>query len=515
MSSPVGRPIGGQTIADLALERSCYGTRVKRLPILLTLLAFAVPSALSAALEAEGTKPPNILLLFADDQRTDTIGAWGNPFIDTPHIDSLAERGTSFRRNYCMGSMHGAVCIPSRAMLHTGRDYHGLDVGNFEGCRTLGEALREVGYQTFATGKWHNGRGAFQRSFEAAEAVMFGGMSNHREVPVVDMQGAAFTNERSGAKHSSELFADAAVQFLAGLEGDDPFFCYVAFTAPHDPRDPPRPFAERYYDERPPLPRNFLPQHPFDNGFLVLRDEVLGPWPRTRELVSDQLCEYYGLITHMDEQIGRVLAALEASGRAQDTIVVYAADHGLAVGSHGLLGKQSVYEHSLRAPLIVTGPGIPQGASTTALTYLLDLYPTLLGRAGARADEDIEGRDLAPLWRGEAQALRDSIFLSMGQSQRAVTDGRWKLIRYPEVDVTQLFDLASDPDELLNLAERPDQAERVSALWKELEGWQARIGDEAPLRVENPRPAFRDLTGTERKADRWQPWWIRRKYFDG
>jgi arylsulfatase A-like enzyme len=167
-------------------------------------------------------------------------------------------------------------------MLHTGRDYHGLDVDDFAGCRALGEVLGGAGYRTFATGKWHNGRAAFKRSFALAKDVMFGGMANHREVPVMDLVDGELGNAHTGAGHSSELFADAAVEFLTGLEGNAPFFCYVAFTAPHDPRDPPRPFAERYYDERPPLPRNFLPQHPFDNGFLVLRDEALGPWPRSR-----------------------------------------------------------------------------------------------------------------------------------------------------------------------------------------------------------------------------------------
>ena len=479
------------------------------LRLLLLAVAFAGPWA-----RANGqSSPPNILLVFADDQRADTIGAWRNPFIETPNIDGLAARGMSFRRTYCMGSMHGAVCVPSRAMLHTGRDYHGLDTHNFEGCRTLGEVLGSAGYTTFATGKWHNGKQAFQRSFQAGRAVMFSGMSNHREVPLTDMQDGEFQNQRTGDGHSSEIFADAAIEFLLDQDSEVPFFCYLAFTAPHDPRDPPRPFAERYYDERPPLPRNLLPQHPFDNGMLILRDEFLAPWPRTREVIADQLAEYYGMITHMDEQLGRVLAALEATGKADNTIIVYAADHGLALGSHGLVGKQSLYEHSMRAPMMISGPGIPRGASSTALTYLPDLYPTLLSLAGTRGDEDILGRDLATIWRGETDAVRSSIFLSMKDTQRAVLDGRWKLIRYPAVDVTQLFDLASDPDELLNLAERPEQAQRVAKLWKELERWQVQVGDSLPLSVEHPGPRFVDLTHAPRKPDRWQPRWIRRKYF--
>jgi arylsulfatase A-like enzyme len=248
---------------------------------------------------------------------------------------------------------------------------------------------------------------------------------------------------------------------------------------------------------------------------LVLRDENLGPWPRTRELVEEQLAEYYGLISHLDEQVGRVLEALQRSGQADRTIVVYAADHGLAVGSHGLLGKQSLYEHSMRAPLVVSGPGIPRGIASTALVYLLDLYPTLLGLCGTRGDQDIAGRDLSPIWSGQQESVRDSLFLSMTDSQRAVTDGRWKLIRYPRIDHTQLFDLASDPDELLDLSGRPEHAERLEGLWAELERWQAEVGDTAPLVVPEEQlvPRHRDLTGTPRNPDRWQPRWIRRKYF--
>ncbi|MFT7669365.1 MAG: arylsulfatase A-like enzyme [Planctomycetota bacterium] len=504
-------------ISNRPILIACRTPPPEPLPMRFTPFLFLPFALFLAAASASASPPqasPNILLIFADDQRADTIGAWGNPFIDTPNIDQIAKSGMSFRRTYCMGSMHGAVCVPSRAMLHTGRDYHGLDVSNFEGCRTMGEVLGAAGYTTFGTGKWHNGKGTFQRSFQSGNSIMFSGMSNHREVPLTDLAEGEYTKQRTGNAHSSELFANAAIEFLNGYESEDPFFCYLAFSAPHDPRDPPRPYAERYYDRRPPLPRNFLPQHPFDNGMLVLRDENLGAWPRTEELVADQLAEYYGIITHMDEQLGRVLAALEATGKADNTIVIYAADHGLALGSHGLLGKQSLYEHSMRAPLIIAGPGIPEGASSTALTYLFDLYPTLLGLAGTQGDLDIEGRNLANIWKGESEGVRDSIFLSMKNTQRAVTDGRWKLIRYPAIDMTQLFDLASDPDELLNLAGRPEHGKRVAELWKELQRWQAQIGDDLPLHVDEPGEPFVDLTNTPRKPDRWQPLWIRKKYFE-
>lgn len=457
---------------------------------------------------------PNILVLFADDMRADTIAAWGNPHIRTPHLDALVARGTSLRRNYCLGSPHGAVCIPSRAMLMTGRSYHQLDLGDMTGCRTLGECLGEAGYRTFATGKWHNGRGAFQRTFQSARNVMFSGMSDHVAVPVVDWTGTEFEHPRTAKRHSSELFADSAIEFLAGHAGDEPFFAYVAFTAPHDPRDPPRPWAQPYYADLPPLPRNFLPQQPWDIGMMTVRDEQLAPWPRTAAVVRQQLAEYYGLIEHLDAQIGRILTALEACGELENTLVVFAADHGLALGSHGLLGKQSVFEHSLRAPLILAGPRIPQGTSTTALTYLNDLYPTLLGMGGAKGDEHgLVGRDLGPLLRGETAAVRDTLFLSMGTTQRAVTDGRWKLIRYPEIDRLRLFDLASDPHELVDLSSRTEHAERLRTLDAELAAWQERAGDTAPLVVDEPHAAELDLTGAARGPDRWQPRWIRAKYF--
>jgi arylsulfatase A-like enzyme len=281
-------------------------------------------------------------------------------------------------------------------------------------------------------------------------------------------------NERTGEGFSSELFADAAVEFLSNYGGEQPFYAYVAFTAPHDPRQPPVAYREMYYKNPPPLPRNFLPQHPFDNGSLVGRDENLGPWPRPREMIQDQLSEYYGMITHLDEQVGRVLDALEKSGRAGNTIIVYAADHGLAMGSHGLLGKQNIYEHSMAAPLIFAGPGIPQGKSSSAFTYLLDIFPTLAALAGANLPEGVDGHDLGPLWLGQKQSVRDSLFLAFQGVARAVRDERWKLIRYPQVNFNQLFDLEIDPDEMHNLAADPEQRSEVNRLTNLLLDWQRR-----------------------------------------
>jgi len=464
-----------------------------------------------------GTRPRkrlNVLFLLSDDQRADTIAAHGNPHIRTPNLDRLAAMGFSFRQNYCFGGNSGAVCVPSRAMINSGRTWFAVN-NKLTGVTILPELLRKNGYTTFGTGKWHNGEPSFRRGFEKGKAVFFGGMADHTKVPVCDLSDdGQVVNKRTGETFSSELFADAAVEFLRGHRGPKPFYAYVAFTAPHDPRQPPMKYRQMYYKARPPLPANFLPQHPFNNGHMAGgRDENLAPWPRTRPIISDQLAEYYGLITHMDEQIGRTLKALDETGHADDTIVLFASDQGLALGSHGLLGKQSVYEHSMRCPLIVCGPGVPKGKSTDAFSYLLDIYPTLCAMLGIPAPAGIDGKDLSPIWRGEAAKVRDTVFLPFLKIMRAVRDERWKLIRYPQINYTQLFDLADDPGELRNLADDPKQADRVAKMMDLVRAWQKRVGDDLPLSVAKPKPKAIDLTGRKRKPDRWQPAWIRKKYF--
>ena len=458
-------------------------------------------------------KRPNILFLLADDQRSDTIRAYGNAHIKTPNLDKLVARGFSFRRNYCLGSSGGAVCVPSRAMIHSGRSYFNVDA-RMTGVKIMPEVLGENGYTTFATGKWHNREASFLRGFQRGKAVFFGGMADHTRVPVVDLSPEGeLINKRTGDKFSSELFTNAAIEFLENYKDDKPFFAYVAFTAPHDPRNPPEKYRQMYYENRPPLPKNFMPQHPFDNGHMVGRDENLAPWPRTENVVRDQLAEYYGLITHLDEHIGRVLKALANSGHAENTIIIYAADHGLAIGSHGLLGKQSIYEHSMGCPLIFAGPGIPKGQSTQAFSYLLDIFPTVCSLSGIQAPSGVEGMNLKPIWEGKTSKVRDSIFLSFSKIQRSVRDERWKLIRYPKIDHTQLFDLQKDPYELNNLAHDPSQAGRVRDMLNLLKRCQRKVGDDLPLTVANPAPKEIDMTGRRREPDRWQPEWIRQKYF--
>ncbi len=424
---------------------------------------------------------PNVLFLFTDDQRFDAVGAMGNPEVITPNMDALVERGTTFTHATVQGSTVPAVCQPSRAMLMTGRHlYHApRDIGQFT---TLPELLAGHGYATFGTGKWHNFPDSYARSFTDGAKIFFGGMSNHLEVPVFDFHpdGKYPQEDRYiGKKFSSELFSDAAIEFINRQDGEQPFFAYVSYTAPHDPRMAPDEYADLYDPTRIEVPENFYPMHPFDNGEMTIRDEMLAPFPRTPEIVQEHIAAYYAMITHLDAHIGRVLEALEASGHADNTIIVFAGDNGLAVGQHGLMGKQNMYDHSVRVPLTFCGPGIPEGERSDALCYLLDIFPTLCHLLDLPVPGSVEGRSVAPIMQGEKQRCYDSLFFAYMDKQRAVRNDRWKLIEYFTGDgrVTQLFDLAADPWETANLATAPDMNEHVADLRADLQRWQRAVDD--------------------------------------
>ena len=469
------------------------------------IVAVALASSVSVARGAEaaetakGKPRPNVLFLFSDDQRADTIGAWGNKHAKTPNLDRLVAEGTSFTRAYCMGSQQGAVCVPSRAMLLTGRTLFRVK-DNLQGQETWPERFAADGYRTFVTGKWHNGPQSVVRAFREGEAVFLGGMGNDPyKLAVQDISpDRKLVNRRPSGKHSVELFADAAVEFLSGQgEAEKPFLCYVSFNLPHDPRVAPTPFHEAADQSKPPPPANFMPQHPFDNGEMAVRDELLAPWPRTPDVVRQHLADYYAAATFMDQQVGRVLDALKRSGRYENTIIVFASDHGLAIGSHGLFGKQNLYDHSMRAPLIVAGPGVAKGRRTDALCYLLDVYPTLGDLSGVTRPEGSEGVSLAGLTRNGTDAAspaggsappRRAVFTAYRNVQRAVRDDRWKLIVYPQVNKVQLFDLQADPDELKDLAADPAHAADRERMTELLKKQQAEFGDVQPLSSENPKP---------------------------
>jgi arylsulfatase A-like enzyme len=395
-----------------------------------------------------------------------------------------------------MGAEQGAVCVPSRAMLMTGRTLFHIKA-NLAGQTTWPEAFGRSGYATFITGKWHNEAESALRSFQEGKAVFLGGMGDPYKLLIQDISPRhTFVNKRTSGQHSVKLFADAAIEFLRRPKLGRPFLCYVAFNAPHDPRVAPQQFHDYYNARKPPAPANFLPQHPFNNGFMKGRDEELAPWPRTPEIVRQHLADYYASIEFLDREIGRILAALDESGQSRNTIIVFASDQGLAIGSHGLFGKQNLYEHSMRAPLVFSGPGIPRGQKTDAMCYLLDVFPTLGELAGVQGPEESEGRNLAPVLTGRQAKGRDSIFTAFMKVQRAVRDERFKLIVYPRVNKTQLFDLQSDPIEMNDLAGDPRYAGEVERLKTLLQNWQRGVGDVQPLSTTKPDPLELNLSKT-------------------
>ncbi|MGH2561548.1 MAG: sulfatase-like hydrolase/transferase [Thermomicrobiales bacterium] len=447
------------------------------------------------------TERPNILVMIADDHRYSAIGANGDPVVQTPVLDGLAAGGTSFDQAHIQGGLTGAICVPSRACLLTGanvfRAAASREIGDQHGLRTLNPALatlpavfRQAGYHTHAIGKWHNDTTSFANGFQDGARLFFGGMSDHDRVPLhaFDPTGSYPPDACTpGDGFSTDLFRDAAIDFLNGYQEHDPFFLYLAFTAPHDPRTPPPDYAARYDPDRIPLPPNFLPEHPFDNGEMRVRDELLDAMPRTPEMVRRHIAGYYGMISHLDARIGTILDTLAATGRAENTIVVYTADHGLALGQHGLLGKQNLYEHSNHIPMILRGPGVPAGTRIDALTYLADLFPTLCDLTGTPIPETVESQSLVPLITGEQALVRDRVYAVYKDVQRMVSDGRWKLIRYHRsaacgngTDRLQLFDLATDPWETRDRSGEPEQQESIRALTDDLAAWQREVGDPLP-----------------------------------
>ncbi|MEX2141083.1 MAG: sulfatase-like hydrolase/transferase [Pirellulales bacterium] len=465
-----------------------------------TIAALAVLAVFLNVVAARAAERPNVLFIFSDDQRADTIAALGNEHLRTPNLDRLVANGTAMRRAYCMGALQGAVCVPSRAMLLTGRTLFRINP-DMEGQSTWPEQFAAAGYTTFITGKWHNQSPSLVRAFDQGKAVFLGGMGQPYALPVQDFgPDDKLLNKRLSTKHSVELFTDCAVEFIQRQSDDKPFLAYLPLNLPHDPRLAPPEYHERHNAAKPPLPPNYLPQHPFNNGQMAGRDEELAPWPRTPEVVRQHLADYYSAIEFVDAQVGRLLNALEKSGQYERTIVVFAGDHGLAIGSHGLFGKQNLYEHSMRAPLIFAGPGIRRGEKSDALCYLLDIFPTLGELAGITPPEGSEGKSLVPVLKGEGTTHRDSIFTAYRTVQRAVTDGRWKLLVFPRINKTQLFDLQGDPHETKDLAAEAAHQRTLKRLVMLLQESQERYGDQQPLTTDKPLPLEFDFSKVKRKA---------------
>lgn len=433
----------------------------------------------------DSKKALNVVVLYTDDQRFNTIQAWGNEEVHTPNMDRLAKMGMSFTHAHVMGSHHGAVCAPSRAMLLSGKPYFNIprdyiDRGranfstNFD-FMTFPEMFREQGYSTFFTGKWHNHTSKLRQGFENGKNVFIGGMhfpnvGGHKNPELWDFDSTGQypkANKWQGDHFSSQMYSDAAVEFIENQPAENPFCLYVAYTSPHDPREAPEEYLTMYDTSKITLPINFMPEHPFDNGHLRIRDENLAPFPRTPEIIKTEIAAYYAMVSEVDAQIGRVLDALEAKNQLEHTVIVFAGDNGLAVGQHGLLGKQNLYEHSARVPLIIAAPNIKGNRKAETLCYIHDIFPTICDLTNSERPTSVEGLSLMPALQNEQTKIREKVFLSHAKQQRAVrTNDGWKLIRYfvNGTAHTQLYNVKNDPYEVQNLADNPEYASKQKEL---------------------------------------------------
>lgn len=442
---------------------------IKQLIAVLAALLFCLPIASQAADAAR----PNILFIIADDQSPFELNMY-NPrsTLQTPVLDRLAADGMVFDGAYHMGAWAGAVCTASRHMIMSGRTvWH---VPNKPRSRrnpnsnkpklvppnlpesTMAAIFNRAGYRTMRTCKKGN-------SYEAANKLF---TVRH------DATKRGGTDETGSAWHAEQV-----LNYLGDREttkDTKPFLIYFGFSHPHDTRDGKPDLLAKYgsvnhtdknslppaHPKQPRLPINYLPAHPFHHGHPNLRDEVAvkGVWEKRDErTIRNELGRQYACSENIDIQIGRVLDKLEAMGELENTYIFYTADHGMAIGRHGLQGKQNLYEHTWRVPLIVKGPGVKRGARATGNVYLLDVLGTLCDVAGIKPPKTVESVSFRPVLEGKQETVRDVLYgVYTGGTKpgmRSVRKGDWKLIKYDVLEgtvrETQLFNLKENPHEFL------------------------------------------------------------------
>lgn len=512
--------------------------KIKSLRLLYSLISGLIILSSCGGNKTSVSERPNFLVIISDDQTFKSISALNNTEIISPTMDRLIEQGITFTHSFNQGSWAGAVCVASRAMLNTGqtvfrttRNTKYLDswaqlygpahyqlkkeqdiIYEETEVKTWAEVFTEAGYQTFLTGKWHNSEYALLKGFEKAEAVGEGmyetfdedgssdfayfrpndsswvpwdsSFEGHWTPEVKDLiyneKGEKVMGESYEAKqHTSELYADRAINFLQSEARNsvEPFFMYVAFNAPHDPRQSPEEYVKMYDKKSIHIPENFLPEHPFDQGDHLIRDEVLCSFPRTEEAIQLHRNEYYAIISHFDYEMGRILEALEQTGEAENTYVIFTSDHGLAVGQHGLMGKQNQYDHSIRMPLIIAGPGLKKGRLVNEKVYMQSIFATTCDLAGIDTPETVEFKSLVGLLKDDEAEGEEFIFGSYRHLQRMIRSDEYKLIVYPEIQRIQLFNLENDPDEIVDLSPETCNREVLDNMFDILIKKQKELGD--------------------------------------
>jgi arylsulfatase A-like enzyme len=452
----------------------------------------------SAPAESVAGSQPNFLFMIADDLTYRAIRALYDQEVHTPNLDHLVANGCAFTHCFQQGSWTPAVCIASRMMLVTGLNTFRAD-RECDFTPLWGQTLRNAGYHSYIVGKWHLDPTMMQRCFDEMGPIGLGMFESGPEAYHRPRSGDRWTpwnkalkghwlhtklwqNTREDAiHHSCQIYADCAVDYLEHKVPrlNQPFFMYVGFNSPHDPRQSPKEFVDMFPRERIEIPPNYLSEFPFDNGFLSGRDEQLAPFPRTHAAVRLHRSEYYAIVAYLDRQIGRILEALERSGKADNTYVIFTADHGLAVGQHGLMGKQSLFDHSIRMPWIITGPGVPKGKRVDDLVYQHCTFATTCELAGIPIPKSVEFPSLADLIKGQGKPKYDAIFSRYQNFQRTARTKDYKLIVYPQVNKVQLFDLKKNPWEIItqDLAENSAMMPVRKHLLQQLHGFQEELGD--------------------------------------
>ena len=498
--------------------------------LITTIILLSVSVAANAEAKAPASAKPNIVFLYADDFAYWAISALGNEIIQTPNLDRLIAQGVNFSNAFNMGGWNGAICIASRSMLISGRSIWKANEINRqwgEGntaahSQTWGRLMSNAGYNTFATGKWHIQANP-EQVFEETININPGGMppdhltgtpglydrvkeayangedfyallppGYNRPLSETDDSWNASDPAHNGywtdGTHWSEVQRADAVNFIdSASESENPFFLYLAFNAPHDSRQSPKEFLDLYPLEDIPLPENWLPEYPYldEMGDLrVMRDEMLGPVPRTPFAIRTHIREYYAIISHLDAQIGLILQALEERKLMDNTYIFFTGDNGLSVGQHGLLGKQNMFDHSIHVPLLAAGPDLPSGTEVSSDVYLQDIMATSLSLAGIEKPDFVDFNSFLNLANGVASEspLPDGVYGAYMDTQRMIRKNGFKLILYPRNREVILFDLTADPLEMNDLSDNPQYVGKIRELFEGLLRLQAQMEDPLDLR---------------------------------
>jgi arylsulfatase A-like enzyme len=489
------------TIAVREVER--YDSTMSRrssVGVALLLLVTCCPTIPAIAQPTVGETPapqdrpprrPNVVFLLTDDHRFDALGCMGNPIIRTPNIDRLAAQGTLFRNAFVTTS----ICCTSRASVLTGQYATRHGVHDFatpftpdQLRQTYPVLLRHAGYRTGFVGKFGVGD---KTPLPADQFDYFKGFPG---------QGNYWPKNAGGQKHLTDVMTTQAIQFLRDCKPGQPFCLSVSYKAPHaqdpDPKQylyAPR-FAELYKDATIPVPPTateaaFAAQPPF-----IRKSEARRRWElrfATPESYQEMIKSYYRLITHVDESVGQIVAALRDAGLDDNTVIVFTGDNGYYFGEHGLADKWFGHEESIRVPLIVRDPRLPtdqRGRARDAMALNIDLAPTMLSLAGVPIPPGVQGRDLTPLLAGNEVPWRSEFFYEHRfkhpgiPMSEGVRTGEYVYWRYLNVDrdAEWLFDLRRDPRQTRNLAADPALAAKLAVLRGTVESYRTSLGPPAP-----------------------------------